>query len=203
MMTTIKFSLLLLLSQSAWSAPIRVTRNHLQRSDIGQRQDKTWAITDVYEGANFLDNWDFFTDPDPTHGNVAYQSQQDATSKGLAQFTDNVTVLAVDDFTTLPEGGNRDSVRISTKKTYNGGLFVADFAAMPSGCSLWPAWWSVGPNWPAGGEIDVLEGVQAQGNNAYHLHTSDGCTLDSSQQMTGTIQGTQCLSSNGDNNGCG
>jgi beta-glucanase (GH16 family) len=26
-----------------------------------------------------------------------------------------------------------------------------------SGTGLWPAWWSVGPNWPTGGELDYLE----------------------------------------------
>lgn len=46
------------------------------------------------------------------------------------------------------------SVRISSKKLYNGGLFIADFWSTPHGCSTWPAWWSVGPNWPNGGEID-------------------------------------------------
>lgn len=42
-------------------------------------------------------------------------------------------------------------VRISSKRTYNHGLFIADFFAMPHGCSVWPAYWSVGPNWPSAG----------------------------------------------------
>ena len=50
-------------------------------------------------------------------------------------------------------------MRISSQKSYNQGLFIADIYAMPHGCSLWPAWWSVGPNWPNGGEIDILEGA--------------------------------------------
>ena len=40
------------------------------------------------------------------------------------------------------------SIRINSKKTYNRGLFIADFQAMPYGCSIWPAFWSTGPNWP-------------------------------------------------------
>lgn len=43
------------------------------------------------------------------------------------------------------------SIRISSKKTYNRGLFIADFKAMPHGCGTWPAYWSVGPGWPGGG----------------------------------------------------
>jgi hypothetical protein len=54
------------------------------------------------------------------------------------------------------------SIRISTTKTYNGGLFIADFERMPFGCSLWPAYWSVGTDWPTNGEIDILEGVNNQ-----------------------------------------
>jgi beta-glucanase (GH16 family) len=53
-------------------------------------------------------------------------------------------------------------MRITTTKTYNGGLFIADFERMPFGCSLWPAYWSVGSDWPNGGEIDILEGVNDQ-----------------------------------------
>lgn len=49
-----------------------------------------------------------------------------------------------------------DRVRITSDKTYNSGLFIADFSAVPYGCGTWPAYWTVGPGWPAGGEIDVL-----------------------------------------------
>ena len=53
-------------------------------------------------------------------------------------------------------------MRITTTKTYNGGLFIADFKRMPFGCSLWPAYWSCGNDWPTNGEIDILEGVNDQ-----------------------------------------
>lgn len=54
----------------------------------------------------------------------------------------------------------RDSVRISSKQTYDDALFVLDLEHMPEGCATWPAFWTVtkkGP-WPRGGEIDVIEG---------------------------------------------
>jgi hypothetical protein len=104
------------------------------------------------------------------------------------------------------------SVRIQSKKSYNGGLFIADFFAMPHGCSVWPAWWSVGPDWPNAGEIDVVEGVNNQATNQMTLHTSDGCTLDSQADpdpkvrvnvaTTGKILSSQCASSGSDNDGC-
>jgi hypothetical protein len=140
---------------------------------------ETYTMTDYYHGSAFLTcvvplsqdtphicssrEWDFFTEDDPTHGNVQYQSGPNATSKGLAFVQDDgTTVLAVDDKTVLPVGGKRDSsvfepcqllgfdflskpfsVRISTKKKFNGGLFIADFFTMPHGCSVWPAYWWV------------------------------------------------------------
>jgi hypothetical protein len=101
------------------------------------------------------------------------------------------------------------SVRINTQKTYNGGLFIADIYAMPTGCSTWPSWWSVGPNWPAGGEIDVIEGVNLVSNNQYTLHSAEGCTLDvpenptnSTLLHTATVVDTQCASSGANNAGC-
>ncbi|KAG6811645.1 hypothetical protein H0H92_006460 [Tricholoma furcatifolium] len=177
-----------------------------RRSRTGTRYDrsvKTWTQVDKFQGDDFLNgSWNFFDDADPTNGLVNYQNADDAKSKGLAVVTDGQLVLSVDDTTSLPPGGKRDSVRISTQKTYNGGLFIADFAAMPVGCSTWPAYWSVGPNWPAGGEIDVLEGVQNSDTNQYTLHTSAGCSSDSTISTTSKLLGTTCESSGSDNNGC-
>jgi hypothetical protein len=55
-------------------------------------------------------DWEFFSAPDPTHGNVNYQTRADAIKKGLAYVQkDGTTVLKVDDTTVVPVGGNRDS----------------------------------------------------------------------------------------------
>jgi hypothetical protein len=132
-------------------------------------------------------------------------------SAGLAYTTSDTAVIAVDSTNWVSVGGNRDSVRISTSNTYDGGLFVADIAAMPFGCATWPAWWSVGPNWPQGGEIDIIEGVNLNNVNQMTLHTSPGCTLDQSPSggsrrrssfFTAEVLGTTCESSGSDNDGC-
>jgi len=174
---------------------------------------KTFELIDLYEGQNFFEGWEFFSFRDPTNGNVNYLNENDAFAKNLAFVQpDNTTVLAVDDTTFLPEGGFRDSVRINTKKSYTGGLFIADFWAMPHGCSVWPAWWSVGPQWPTGGEIDIVEGVNDQATNQMTLHTSEGCTIERQASpdpnfnvnvaTTGQILTTQCAFLNGNNDGC-
>ncbi|TFK39842.1 glycoside hydrolase family 16 protein [Crucibulum laeve] len=185
--------------------PLRSRHTHHARSIQARNNTKTYKLDDYYRGDSFLNDWDFFSGSDPTHGNVNFLSKEDAASKKLAFVqADGTTVLAVDDTTTLPSGGSRNSVRISTKKKYNGGLFIADFWAMPHGCSVWPAYWSVGPKWPDAGEIDILEGVHEQPTNQYTLHTSDGCTLstDNSRVSTNVIHDL-CASSGSDNRGCG
>lgn len=48
---------------------------------------------------------------------------------------------------------------------------------MPTGCGTWPAFWMVGPDWPTGGEIDILEGVNDQTHNGMTLHTAPGCKI--------------------------
>lgn len=53
----------------------------------------------------------------------------------------------------------RKSVRITSQFTYTGGLVIMDSVHMPTGCGTWPSFFSNGPNWPAGGEIDIVEGM--------------------------------------------
>jgi hypothetical protein len=59
-----------------------------------------------------------------------------------------------------PEARGRDSVRITSLKSYEDSVIVLDLEHMPEGCSTWPAFWTLskaGP-WPNGGEIDIIEG---------------------------------------------
>ncbi|KAG2075644.1 hypothetical protein BDR04DRAFT_1091206 [Suillus decipiens] len=123
----------------------------LHRPVSGRRSAaKTYSVQDFYQGQGFFDNWFFNTGSDPTGGNVIYQNKTAAQAKGLAYVSGSTTVLAVDSTSSVPAGGYRDSVRITSQKSYNGGLFVMDAAQMPVGCSTWPSFWTVGPNWPYG-----------------------------------------------------
>jgi hypothetical protein len=63
--------------------------------------------------------------------------------------------------------------------------------------------WSRGADWPAGGEIDTIEGVNNQVSNQMALHTSNGCTLtQSTSAYTGTTNSTDCYVGADDNAGC-
>lgn len=121
---------------------------------------------------------------------------------------------------------NFSSVRISSKRRFSGGLFIADFNAMPHGCGTWPgmcfvgefslqsteahvrsAYWSTGPEWPKAGEIDVIEGVNQQIANQYTMHTVDeGCSLQEVttdlKTFTANLIHERCASKEGDNSGC-
>ncbi|TRM64697.1 concanavalin A-like lectin/glucanase domain-containing protein [Schizophyllum amplum] len=174
-----------------------------RRHSTPRPRGTTYTLKDKFDSDNLLDEFEFWSSEDPTHGSVNYLDKDAATNKGLAYVDNGVVVLAVDDTNWVASGANRDSVRISSKSNYDNGLFIADFEAMPWGCSVWPAYWSNGPDWPAGGEIDVLEGVNEGTTNQYTLHTSDGCSASlGTEKVTATVGNAKCASANGDNAGC-
>ncbi|KAI0697837.1 glycoside hydrolase family 16 protein, partial [Cerioporus squamosus] len=146
--------------------------------------------------------WNFFTGADPTHGLVKFVDGDEASKLAYVQ-DDGTVVLAVDNSNDLVNG-NRKSVRITTDDSFDRGLFIADIYAMPHGCSVWPAYWSLGAgaNWPDGGEIDIIEGVNEQMQNQVTLHSGDDCTLDQKADALSNKLGLTCTSSNGNNAGC-
>jgi hypothetical protein len=126
-----------------------------------------YAIQDDYSASGFFDKFDFFTDGDPTHGfgtaevqirnlrvaltivAVQYVDQATAQSSGMIKTTSNGVYMGVDSTAVAGQGG-RKSVRVTSKKSYNDGLIILDLEHMPgSVCGTWPAFWTVGPSWPA------------------------------------------------------
>ena len=73
----------------------------------------------------------------------SYQSKADALTKGLVSIngTTNQVHLGVDSANTYAaDGPGRPSVRLTSDQAFNYGLFIADFAHMPSSsCGVWPA----------------------------------------------------------------
>ncbi|KAF1360492.1 hypothetical protein EJ07DRAFT_115288 [Lizonia empirigonia] len=134
-----------------------------------------YALEDDYM-TDFYGAFDFFTAADPTNGFVKYVDEATARQTNLINASTTVPVeWGVDSTNETPEG--RPSLRLVSKKKYNAGLVVMDVAHMPTGCGTWPAFWMVGPDWPTGGEIDILEGVNEQTNNDMTLHTAPDCKI--------------------------
>ncbi|GES60321.1 endo-1,3(4)-beta-glucanase [Aspergillus terreus] len=161
-------------------------------------------VDDFGTGSSFFDKFDFFTSTDPTHGYVKYVDRSTATADGLLSSSNGSVYMGVD-YKNVASGG-RESVRITSKKSYTHGLFILDLAHMPGGiCGTWPAYWLLGSNWPSNGEIDIIEGVHDQTHNAMTGHTTDGCSINGSG-FSGTLTTSNCYASapgQAANAGCG
>ncbi|KAI9050204.1 hypothetical protein LZ554_006345 [Drepanopeziza brunnea f. sp. 'monogermtubi'] len=163
----------------------------------------SYHLVDSYTSANFFSSFSLFTGTDPTHGFVDYKDATSATAAGLINTNNGQIYMGVDHTTTNPPSG-RASVRVSSNKAYNHGLFIADIAHMPDSiCGVWPAFWLFGPNWPASGEIDVIEGVNLGGTNQITLHTTPGCSINTAGSQAGTTLVNADCNSNSGYNGCG
>lgn len=163
-----------------------------------------YSLITTYNSTNFFSEFTFFSQPDPTNGFVEYVDASTANREGLAGYSQGGVYLGVDHRNVTTSG--RKSVRVTSKKTFTTGLFVADIAHMPSGatraesCGLWPAYWMFGPDWPRGGEIDILEGVNSQRSNSITLHTAPGCSVSNAGSPAGTkLVSPDCQG----NSGCG
>jgi hypothetical protein len=117
----------------------------------------TVTADDIYaddgHGLGFFDKFDFFTvclvdidhllsfltsikGSDPTNGYVDYKGRVLASSLGLIKTVGGRPQMLVDSVTDLTGIDTsvvrgRASVRIQSKKIYNGGLFIADIEHMP------------------------------------------------------------------------
>ncbi|KAI7971254.1 hypothetical protein EIK77_003553 [Talaromyces pinophilus] len=77
---------------------------------------------------------------------------------------------------------------------FDQGLLIADIAHMPgNACGTWPAFWTTGPNWPADGEIDIIEGINKQTATQVALHTLDSCDITTpASELAGELTATAC-----------
>ncbi len=118
--------------------------------------------------------------------------------------SDGNAILRVE--TTARVSTTRKSVWIVSPITYDvGTLVVLDAVHMPTGCATWPAFCSVGPDWPMDGEISIVEGINTNTANQAKILTNPGCTISSSDSsqlgINGiVVDGTDCAA---DMLGCG
>ncbi|GAB7356707.1 hypothetical protein MBLNU459_g7413t1 [Dothideomycetes sp. NU459] len=162
-----------------------------------------YLLVDDYEPAVFFSKFNYYDSYDPTYGHVQYVSEEVAVRNGYVTTNENDVVISVDTTNKWPNGGpGRPSVRLISDNTYSHGLFVLDLSHMPWGCGTWPAFWLLGPNWPANGEIDIIEGVHTSTFNTISMHSSDNCTVSGTGQ-SGIFTSSNCYIAANDNSGCG
>jgi hypothetical protein len=161
-----------------------------------------YHLNSQWDTTNFFDAFNFETMDDPTHGYVDYIDSTTAKDLGLAKYVNGQVYIGVDS-TSIPDSWSRGrkSIRLSSKLTLNGNQLVvidlehmpstSGFSGMPQGCSVWPAFWTVGPDWPNNGEIDIIEYVNTDSIVATTLHTNSGC--DQASEDVSSFSGTWSL----------
>lgn len=139
----------------------------------------SYELSEAYVGKDFFSKFDFWSQPDPTHGQVKYVDVTTANAEGLAWATQDSVYMGVD-MAEAGAGGERNSVRVQSKAVYDSGLFIIDVEHMPTGCGTWPAFWMYGEDqahlWPTWGEFDMIEAVHNRSSISTTLHTGPGCT---------------------------
>ncbi|EIN06365.1 endo-1,3(4)-beta-glucanase-like protein [Punctularia strigosozonata HHB-11173 SS5] len=156
-------------------------------------------------GRQFLDNFEHEAIDDPTHGRVTYVDEATALASNLTYASQHSFVIRADHTTVLSDSDpGRQSVRIRSKRVFTTHAVVMDIRHMPQGCATWPAAWeTLESDWPASGEIDIVEGVNDVEPNASTLHTSSNCTMPETRSQTGTTVSTNCDVDFNYNAGCG
>ncbi|KZP26131.1 glycoside hydrolase family 16 protein [Athelia psychrophila] len=155
----------------------------------------TYSLQSSIVGSQFLSAFTFEAIADPTDGFVTYLSESAAQSAALISTTSTSFRMGADHTTVLnPSGAGRNSVRIKSTAAYT--THVAVFN---------PAIWEVDEaDWPNGGEIDIVEGVNNVTPNQSTLHTGPGCTIPGSGvSQYGNTVGTDCNANDNGNAGCG
>ncbi|KAL8782187.1 MAG: hypothetical protein Q9213_005623 [Squamulea squamosa] len=169
-----------------------------------------YNLADSYTASNWFDSFLFWDQKDPTNGFVQYTDLASAAKSGLIAVDNSGSAPAIYmgvDYTTKDPAG-RASVRISSKKSYNYGLFIFDIEHNPGSiCGTWPAAWLLSDSgkWPVGGEIDVFEGANDDKDNKMTLHTTPGCTIQKAG-FSGKVETPNCdvnAEGQGKNMGCG
>jgi hypothetical protein len=118
---------------------------------------------DEAKSKNLANGTSFSSSPYPFPTRSLFESTTVDTDRLLVYLIvdRNKFIMRADDWSIVNASARgRDSVRISSQTAYDEAVFVLDLEHMPYGCATWPAFWTLsqqGP-WPAGGEIDIIEG---------------------------------------------
>ncbi|KAH7123777.1 hypothetical protein B0J11DRAFT_321175 [Dendryphion nanum] len=184
---------------------IRLTVCSFSLALVTRVMAQQYGLVRTYTPHNFFEEFRFFTAADPTGGFVQYVPYEIAAATGLIGNSSNGVYLGVDKTNVYPsEGPGRRSVRLESKSTFSEGLFVADLSHIPIGCGVWPGFWTVGlGDWPADGEIDIVENINDAEENNAALHAAGECIVEASAAQSGSWKSIDCNIVHDDNQGCG
>ncbi|KAI9781207.1 MAG: hypothetical protein M1816_002467 [Peltula sp. TS41687] len=186
------------------------SHHHRRSRELGGYQ-----IRDDYNADNFFQRFDFFTVWSPrawmkewklnvsrnptqlmvsssmwlsnekrnvyTVAEYRYVNESAARYPQLISNSNGKICIRVDYQNVAPAG--RASVRVLSKKSYERVLVVADIEH--------PCDWTLGPNWPNDGELDIIEGVNEQARNKLAFHTGVDCRITGADQ-TGNLSTSNC-----------
>jgi len=154
-----------------------------------------YNLVQTWQGQSFFDGWEFYGNYDNlTNGDAIWVNQSVASTSRLAYVDSNgKAIIKVDNTTNVIYNNKRNSVRITTTNSFPvGSVFLLDALHLPYGCSVWPAFWTMGLQWPIGGEIDIVETVNLMAQNQMAVHAQNGCTKATNSQQTGTNGSPNC-----------
>ncbi|KAG2074811.1 glycoside hydrolase family 16 protein [Suillus decipiens] len=163
-----------------------------------------YTLDECVSGEGFYDSFNFENIIDPTNGRVMYVDRTTAQNLNLTYATSDTFILRADHTTVLNANDTgRNSVRIRSNNQYYQHVVVFDIQHIPEGCGTWPAIWETKESdWPASGEVDILEGVNNVVPNQSTLHTSHNCSMPNNTIQSGTLITTNCDASVAYNVGC-
>jgi len=106
-----------------------------------------------------------------SNGSTSNDTTMDSSNVSLSGGTLNLTLNGTGG---LVSTNPSDGVAGHTGYQFTYGFVEARIYLPPSGSAVanWPAFWTVGQNWPTDGELDVMEGLSGQA--CFHFHDSSG-----------------------------
>ncbi|WVO18318.1 hypothetical protein L204_106033 [Cryptococcus depauperatus] len=171
---------------------------------IQQTKATVYPLVESWHGVDFFNGFRFppETYDNTTNGDTFWATAQNTSL--LYTTPANTTILKVDNATVVPYLQKRYAPKLFSKTAYDiGTVWVMDAVHLPYGCSVWPAFWTQGPKWPEGGEIDIVEGVNGQKTNMIALHTANGSSCSTTNTtMTGNLGYPHCDNTLNYGSGC-
>ncbi|RSH92423.1 hypothetical protein EHS25_008838 [Saitozyma podzolica] len=164
----------------------------------------TYPLLESWSGSNFFNG--FKNDPstydNTTNGDVFWAGTQNTS---LLYVNDaGRVIMKVDNTTSVAYNDKRYAPKLLSKTSYEvGTVWVMDAVHMPYGCSVWPAFWTQGSNWPQGGEIDIMEGINLQTTDQIALHTEGtGCLASTATTSGSSLTYNNCSIGANSDSGC-